>query len=51
MKLVKTSLRNKMDVEFLENWMVVYIEREIVFTIDSNSVIDTFASKASKVKI
>ena len=43
-KLVKTSLRNKMDDEFLENCMVVYIERELVFTIDSDSVIDAFAS-------
>ena len=52
MKLVKTSLRNKMDEEFLENCMVVYIERELVFTIDSDSVIDVFASlKPQKSKL
>ncbi|KAK2655989.1 hypothetical protein Ddye_009041 [Dipteronia dyeriana] len=43
-KLVKSSLRNKMDDEFLENCMVVYIERELADTIDSDSVIDAFPS-------
>ena len=44
MKLVKTSLRNMMDDEFSENRMVVYIEIELVLTIDSDSVIDVFVS-------
>ena len=44
MKLVKLSLHNKMDNEFFENCMVVYIERELVFTIDSELVINVFVS-------
>ena len=43
MTLVKT-LHNKMDDEFLENYMIVYIEKELVFTIDSDSVVDAFVS-------
>ena len=33
-----------MDDEFLENCMVVYIKRELADTIDSDSIIDEFAS-------
>ncbi|KAK2656333.1 hypothetical protein Ddye_009385 [Dipteronia dyeriana] len=42
MKLVKTSLRNKMDDDFLANCLVIYIERELADTIDSESIIDIF---------
>ncbi|KAK2652443.1 hypothetical protein Ddye_012299 [Dipteronia dyeriana] len=42
MKLVKTSLRNKMDDDFLANCFVIYIERELADTIDSESIIDIF---------
>ncbi|KAL5843993.1 hypothetical protein ACOSQ4_009951 [Xanthoceras sorbifolium] len=42
MKLIKTSIRNKMEQEFLANSMVIYIEREIAETIDSDFVIDKF---------
>ena len=43
MKLVKT-LHNKMDGKFFENCMIVYIEKELIFTIDSDSEIDDFVS-------
>ncbi|KAL5844488.1 hypothetical protein ACOSQ3_010540 [Xanthoceras sorbifolium] len=42
MKLIKTSIHNKMEQEFLANSMVIYIEREIAETIDSDFVIDKF---------
>ena len=42
MKLTKTSLRNKMENEFLTNSMVVYIEREISSAIDTDFIIDKF---------
>ncbi|XP_073119827.1 uncharacterized protein [Henckelia pumila] len=42
MKLIKTSLRNKMYNEFLTNTMVIFIEREIATTIDTEFVIDKF---------
>ena len=44
MKLVKTKLRNKMDDEFLVDSLVLYIEREIVETFSTYSIIDDFYS-------
>ena len=42
MKIVKTRLRNRMDDDFLANYLIVYIEKEIAerFTIDM--IIDDF---------
>jgi hypothetical protein len=42
MKIVKTKLRNRMEDDFLANYLIVYIEKEIVerFTIDM--IIDYF---------
>jgi len=42
MKIVKTRLRNRMDDDFLANYLIVYIEKEIAerFTIDM--IIDEF---------
>ncbi|KAH9721133.1 TTF-type domain-containing protein [Citrus sinensis] len=40
--LIKTSLRNKIENEFLSNCMVVYVEREIANTIVPESIIDEF---------
>jgi len=42
MKIVKTRLRNRMDDDFLVNYLIVYIEKEIAerFTIDM--IIDEF---------
>ncbi|XP_038682193.1 uncharacterized protein LOC119982737 isoform X1 [Tripterygium wilfordii] len=44
MKHVKTALRNKMEEEFLADSMMIYIERELVEDIDSDSIIDEFYS-------
>jgi len=44
MKHVKTVLRNKMEEEFLADSMMIYIERELVEDIDSDSIIDEFYS-------
>jgi hypothetical protein len=44
MKVVKTRLRYKMDDEFLANNLVVYIEREIAESFNSDSILDDFAS-------
>jgi len=44
MKIVKTRLRNRMEDDFLTNYLIVYIEKEIAerFTIDM--IIDDFYS-------
>jgi hypothetical protein len=44
MKIVKTRLRNRMEDDFLANYLIVYIEKEIAerFTIDM--IIDDFYS-------
>ncbi|XVF81441.1 hypothetical protein PTKIN_Ptkin15bG0155200 [Pterospermum kingtungense] len=47
MKLVKTSLRNKIDDDFLSSCMIIYIERELADSIDSESIIDIFYSLKS----
>jgi len=52
MKHVKTVLRNKMEEEFLADSMMIYIEREFVEDIDSDSIIDEFYStKHQKVQL
>jgi len=42
MKIVKTRLRNRMEDDFLSNYLIVYIKKEIAerFTIDM--IIDDF---------
>jgi hypothetical protein len=42
MKIVKTRLRNKMEDEFLMDSLMLYIEREIVATFITDSIIDDF---------
>ncbi|XP_052309181.1 uncharacterized protein LOC18099599 [Populus trichocarpa] len=42
MKHVKTVLCNKIEEEFLADSMMIYIERELVEDIDSDSIIDEF---------
>ena len=44
MKLIKTPLQNKMENEFLSDYMIIHIESEFVDTINSNSIIDEFNS-------
>ncbi|XP_010667184.1 uncharacterized protein LOC104884256 [Beta vulgaris subsp. vulgaris] len=48
MKIVNTSLRNKMDDDFLWEYLIVYIEKDIAekFTIDS--IIDDFNSMKTR---
>ncbi|CAH9141984.1 unnamed protein product [Cuscuta epithymum] len=43
MKHVKTAIRNKMADEFLADSLTIFIERELVSTIDIDSLIDEFA--------
>ncbi|XP_042396360.1 uncharacterized protein LOC121986457 [Zingiber officinale] len=42
MKNVKTALRNKMEDEFLEDCLTLYIERDLAKDIDVDSIIDEF---------
>ena len=44
MKIVKNDLRNKMEDEFLADCMVVYIERDIAESFDTDSIIEDFYS-------
>ena len=48
MKLIKSSLRNKIGDEFLADSMVVYIERELAENIDTDSIIDAFESLGNR---
>ncbi|XP_073153981.1 uncharacterized protein [Henckelia pumila] len=50
MNLVKTSLRNKMDDDFLADCMVFYIERDFSDSIDIEAIIDEFDEKSRRVK-
>ncbi|KAL8146014.1 hypothetical protein AgCh_003953 [Apium graveolens] len=42
MKIVKTSLRNRMEDEFFGDYLIVYIEKEIAETIYAEKIIDSF---------
>ncbi|GMJ10081.1 hypothetical protein like AT1G19260 [Hibiscus trionum] len=42
MKIVKTGLRNKMEDDFLSDYLIVYIEKEIAEKFTNNSIIDDF---------
>ncbi|XP_056697669.1 uncharacterized protein [Spinacia oleracea] len=44
MKIVKTSLRNKMEDDFLSDYLLVYIEKEIAGKFEIKSIIDDFYS-------
>jgi len=44
MKHVKTVLLNKIKEEFLADFMMIYIERDLVEDFDSDSIIDEFYS-------
>ncbi|XP_062025050.1 uncharacterized protein LOC133741091 [Rosa rugosa] len=49
MKLIKNRLQRKMSDDFLADLMIVHIKREIVDTIDSNSVIDEFYASGNRI--
>ena len=52
MSFIKTSLCSKIENEFFLDCMVVYSKREIVDTIDLDSIIDEFyCSKLRKVQL
>jgi len=44
MKIIKNKLRNKMEAEFLASPMIIYIERDIVTSFNSDSIIEDFKS-------
>ena len=44
MKIVKTRLRNKMEDQFLNDCLIVYIEKEIAANFCTNSILDDFNS-------
>jgi hypothetical protein len=44
MKIVKTRLRNKMEDEFLGDNLLIYIEREIAKSFNSDLILDDFVS-------
>jgi hypothetical protein len=52
MKHVKTVLHNKMKKGFLADSMIIYIERELVEDIDSDSIIDElYSTKYRRVQL
>ena len=44
MKIVKTRLRNQMEDDFLANYLIVYIEKEIAERFPIDMIIDDFYS-------
>uniref|UniRef100_A0A803KWZ5 HAT C-terminal dimerisation domain-containing protein n=1 Tax=Chenopodium quinoa TaxID=63459 RepID=A0A803KWZ5_CHEQI len=42
MKIVKTNLRSKMEDDFLKDYLIVYIEKEIAETLSEDAIIDAF---------
>jgi len=44
MKIVKTRLRNRMEDDFLANYLIIYIEKEIVERFIIDMIIDYFYS-------
>ena len=48
MKFIKTDLRNKMRDEWLNDCMVVYIEKEIFATIENEAILQRFQKMQSR---
>ena len=48
MKIVKTSLRSKMEDEFLANSLITYIEKDIVKLFDDDSIVNAFDLKKER---
>lgn len=42
MKFVKNRLRNKMEDDFLHNYLITYIEKDVAEKFDNDSIIDVF---------
>ena len=52
MKHVKTTLRNKMEDDFLADYLTLYIEGNFVKNVDVDSIIDEFyASKLRRTQL
>ena len=45
MKCVKTRLRNRMEDDYLANFLITYIEKDIAQGLDTDSIIDAFNNK------
>ncbi|KAG4939289.1 hypothetical protein JHK82_045012 [Glycine max] len=50
MKIIKTRLHNKMEDDFLTNYMIIYIEKQIVEKFITNIIIDYFPSMKKRQK-
>ncbi|XP_020243661.1 uncharacterized protein LOC109821915 [Asparagus officinalis] len=48
MKLIKISLRNKMGDELLANNMILYIEKEITSSLDTEEMVEEFDSRHTR---
>jgi hypothetical protein len=48
MNIIKTKLRNKIADEFLMDSLILYIEKEIVATLYTNSIIDDFRNMQTR---
>ncbi|XP_057807510.1 uncharacterized protein LOC131022121 isoform X2 [Salvia miltiorrhiza] len=48
MKIVKTDLRNRMKDEWMNDSLVVYIEKEIFSTIDNEKILQRFQSMSTR---
>ena len=48
MKLVKTLLQNKIGDAFLQDYLVVYIEKELAVAISSDDIIDSYDLASSR---
>ncbi|KAK9697391.1 hypothetical protein RND81_08G035300 [Saponaria officinalis] len=48
MKLIKTTLHNRMEDDYLTNLLIVYVEKGIAKEFDIDSIIDEFASKKDR---
>jgi hypothetical protein len=44
MKIIKTKLRNKMEDEFFEDNLLIYIEKKIAKSFNSELILDDFVS-------
>ena len=48
MKLIKTRLRNRMGDDYLRNYMILYIGKEIAAKISSDEIIELFDTGGRK---
>ena len=48
MNIIKTRLHNKMEEDFLTDFMLLYIEREITQFFSTDSIIDDFSNMKTR---